>query len=308
MIHQPFDLASWKARYSNLVDVNDRGEIGYFVNVNCVGPKDVCRLDEMRETFRTQIDFGPKVAADVFVLFPGEPEDQSITKIGGVPYRPADLPWPRRASDEGPLTAPTLQEHFQDYHSWQEERPSDEEIIEEYNEWYPAMRFLGQFNFADSKDLVPELPGDVLLLFGNYDWPFIEYYEWHPLGLTDPIRSEQVPTSGYPEYEVDEDFGSSVWYGQIFRTQDYPEAGDQIPDLQQRFGSGAESVFRMKAHRIGGAPHFIQTDPCLPGTLLCVFNGISSSGDEHPIFLDLSGCIYISIDENGELHWADQCT
>ena len=60
---------------------------------------------------------------------PGAPEC-SVTKVAGLPYRAAGLPWP--LTDDG--------------------RP---------------MTFLAQFCFEESRDLVGKLPGDVLLIFAE---------------------------------------------------------------------------------------------------------------------------------------------
>ena len=76
----------------------------------------------------------------------GEPTDRHVTKIGGLPYRPAKMPWPT-GQDGTPMS------------------------------------FLAQINFANSKDLVGELPGDVLLVFTPDSDGFIESlsFEWQPL-------------------------------------------------------------------------------------------------------------------------------
>ena len=65
---------------------------------------------------------------DIFLLNLGEPEQRAVTKVGGLPYRAAGKPWPI-AQSGAPMT------------------------------------FLTQFCFVDSRDLVPPLPGDMLLVF-----------------------------------------------------------------------------------------------------------------------------------------------
>lgn len=73
------------------------------------------------------------VSCDIINFSLGESEDRAMTKLGGVPYWPADRPWPK---------------------SWRG-RP---------------LSFLGQINFRDSLDIVGELPGEILVMFVNrYD-------------------------------------------------------------------------------------------------------------------------------------------
>ena len=84
------------------------------------------------ETLRDQhhLRGGPATPTDVFVWAIGEPERRDVTKVGGLPYWPTHQLWP--------------------------ERPDGE-----------PCQFLAQINFTDSTDLVPELPGDILLVFAK---------------------------------------------------------------------------------------------------------------------------------------------
>jgi hypothetical protein len=101
---------------------------------------------------------------DAVRFLPGEPAQRFVTKVGGLPYRPADLAWPR-AAYRTPLT------------------------------------FLAQFCFRDSQDLVGRLPGDVLLLFAADEDEVVGdgdlWYEWYPLGLADLIPPEKVPQTAW---------------------------------------------------------------------------------------------------------------
>jgi hypothetical protein len=100
---------------------------------------------------------------DQIFFIAAEPADRSVTKVAGLPYRAAGLPWPR--TDDG--------------------RP---------------MTFLAQFCFAESRDLVGKLPGDLLLIFAEgrdaylpdpYDSSL--RFEWHPLGVRDLVGAEAIP-------------------------------------------------------------------------------------------------------------------
>jgi hypothetical protein len=343
MHHETFDFAGWQHRSAGITP--SPFETMYSVGAGIVGPLDVCRLEHLRGQLRAEFDFGPPIPTDVFVFARGEPNDRGVTKVGGLPYRPSELGWPRTTSvlhPNGELPRRT---------SWSGGDPNvtlgwrnevGPGLLEFYegvdgeeqrDEDYPCLRFLGQFNFCDSKDLVGGLPGDVLLLFGIWEWPFVTYYEWHKAGLTDLISKAHVPRRGYRQ-EPDEHFDRRVTcYGQIHRTCDYPEARTNSANDEHEIPRRYELVFQPKAHRIGGVPRYIQGDPELPGTLLCVFDGIDPSWEdpwpwlnveetlcdelgkweakdenENRTFIDCSASIYINIDGEGNLHQCHQCT
>jgi hypothetical protein len=151
-----FDLSVWKALFPTF----ERYEGGEGVLI--VGPMDVLCLEHWRELVRGQMDMGSHVPTDVFVFAKGEPRRRDVTKVGGLPYRPAGMVWPR--SPEG---AP--------------------------------MVFVAQFRFRESRDLVGGLPGDVLLVFlegleGDVNPRRKEYahFEWHPLGINDLVSEQDV--------------------------------------------------------------------------------------------------------------------
>lgn len=94
-----------------------------------VGPHDLHVFEQRR---RLRITRSPKaLAADYFVFATGAAPHRAMTQIGGVPFLPASMPWPRREGTVGD--------------------------------------FYGQLSFVDSKDLLPDLPGDVLLVFRFHD-------------------------------------------------------------------------------------------------------------------------------------------
>ncbi len=113
-----------------------------------------------------------------------------------------------------------------------------------------SLRFLAQFNFVDSKDLFDELPGDVLLMFvgaGKHpDFGQI-HFEWLPAGKT-PVPTTEAKRLLFP---------TSVFHGAIYRSADYPESKATV------LASGAfnsEKLFLLNGTKIGGRPHFIQSD------------------------------------------------
>jgi hypothetical protein len=86
-----------------------------------------------------------------------------------------------------------------------------------------GVRFIAQLCFADSRDIVGELPGDVLLIFGDDDSPLVEpqrlAFEWSSLGIQECAL--EVPQMGASEL-------LAPYYGVIHRTEDWPNAADEI--------------------------------------------------------------------------------
>jgi len=136
----------------------------------------------------------PSVPGDVFVFAEGEPARRDVTKINGLPYRPRGLPWPM--GPEGPLT------------------------------------FLGQIRFTESRDVVGETPGDLLLLFVDNFTCFTMHTEWYPLGLTDLIQREEVPA---PEWTF------FTGYGLRERVKEY-RAWPDCPENFARWHMGPLSI------------------------------------------------------------------
>ncbi len=147
---------------------------------------------------------GERSPTDQLFFVAGEPAERSVTKVAGLPYRAAGLPWP--LTDDG--------------------RP---------------MTFLAQFCFDESRDLVGELPGDVLLIFAEDRQAYLPNpydsslrFEWHHLGLRDLIRAEEIP---------DVDWKLRPYFGVLHRTDD--------EDLEGTPGGQT---------KIGGQPAWIQVE------------------------------------------------
>src|SRR5262249_20248728 len=132
-------------------------------------------------------DLGLSVTVDRFVFAKGEPPEQHQTRINGLPYRPANAPWPHD-EDGKPLV------------------------------------FFAQFYFGDSRDHVANLPGDVLVIFVRqcrtitdmilpaFGYPLA--FEWYSLGLHQVCSaSECIPSP----------FGFPVCYGVRHRSVDFLE-------------------------------------------------------------------------------------
>ena len=121
-----FDIDEWLPRFPAPARSDD-GDARIITS-----PCHLCNNHRLRPLLADQVDWGPAVPVDIFVMADGEPPDPCSTKIGGLPYRPTGKPWPTTANG-----AP--------------------------------LRFLAQFCFEYSKDLTGPLPDDVLLVFGDED-------------------------------------------------------------------------------------------------------------------------------------------
>jgi hypothetical protein len=100
------------------------------------------------------------------------------TKIGGIPYWPKHKNWPLNEDDE-------------------------------------PLQFIAQFCFADSTDLVSNLPGDILTMLAPY--PAFGQHElvWHRFDEGETVEEEEFPSSIHC---------LTPFHAVLHRTADYPEA------------------------------------------------------------------------------------
>ena len=174
-------------------------------------PYDLYSVEELRDRLKLRVR--PQVPTDVFVICKGEPPKPDCTKVGGVPYWPSNRNWP---VDDAGL----------------------------------PLRFLAQVNFVDSKDLHKDLPGDVLLMFGEQgsDW------------LSKPIHFEWMSAQGR-HTPIDDVtrliFPKTAFHCAIYRSADYLKARPMADR------SGVKQSYNLpllNGTKIGGLPHFIQGD------------------------------------------------
>lgn len=151
----------------------------------CIGPLDALNIMAERESLTAAgFDFGRRVPTDVFLFGLGEPDARESTKIGGLPFLHRGDDWPRNSAGE-------------------------------------ALPFIGQINFADSTEVLGvDLPGDVLLVFGNLPakWRSVE---------TEIRWKRSSDFSGDELLEADEipvPSPSDVFYGVRWRTYNFPDA------------------------------------------------------------------------------------
>jgi len=242
------------------------------------GPRDMVVIEQLRAETLPSLEGARAVRTDVFVFARGEPENRAVTKIGGIPYWPTARPWPCTGSGQ-PRT------------------------------------FIGQFCFADSRDLVGHIPGDVLLLFGTEEAivdndPAGLAFEWIDLGADPLIANAALPPNERP---------IEPCYGVIHRTLDYP---DQRGAFRQYHSSYLINV--IEGTKIGGVPRWIQPPEELPGRFLCSMGSIDPQpyaqqpfpfinvekpmSVEEDVFLVWGdvGSLYIFIGEGDQLHWTCQ--
>jgi hypothetical protein len=236
-----------------------------------------------------EYEWGEPVPVDIFVMSKGEPANRFATKIGGLPYRPASASWPS-AESEVPLV------------------------------------FLAQFNFTSSFDIVGQLPGDLLLVFGDYADGYVEsfHFEWQMLGIENLIQPGQLPKS---QSSVPPCFGNRC------RLMSYPNARRRSASgYPQCNGKDVWSDFwipRFQATQIGRAPFFIQQgDDSLPGLPLCTLASVGPDPYEPYPWVNVAeplcpkdarpefgsdfeigdfGCVYIFIEDDGKLHTCVSC-
>src|SRR5262249_23758240 len=115
MIHDRFNIDDWLPQFP-------LGDFPLSADI-ITSPSHICVIEQIRAKLRRMMKLERGAPTDVFIMAKGEPTKRHVTKLCGVPYRPAEIPWPTRKG------APML--------------------------------FLAQLCFADSKDITGDLPGDV---------------------------------------------------------------------------------------------------------------------------------------------------
>jgi hypothetical protein len=220
-----FNYQNWRAKISE----TDLHRVREWYTIT--SPVHFVQRELMREKFSNTpgADEGSR-ATDVFVFAAGEPKDRHVTKIGGLPYRPADKPWPTD-TDNTP------------------------------------MAFWGQFCFSQSKDLVPKLPGEVLLIFGHFGATWNFAFEWYELGMSELVQEEHVPPiSSWRRFPAR--------YGLKCRTVDYA-----FNHATEAFALWTVAM----GTKIGGLPRRLPPDKPFSRRLLASLGSLSPAADiEYP--------------------------
>jgi hypothetical protein len=204
MLHQQLDIAHWTSIFPlERLRQAARGKTPYASMIS--GPYDIAVLEQLREASYAPLPMIERVPTDVFVWSRGESHQRAVTKIGGLPYRVAGKPWPITQSGT-------------------------------------AMAFAAQICFADSQNIIPSLPGDILLIFteaknwGDEAKPLYDFmgesehdsvllFEWTALTTLPLVTQQDIPETGLHIMPC---------YGSIYRTWDYPHvAGYAYPDIAE---------------------------------------------------------------------------
>jgi hypothetical protein len=121
-------------------------------------PYHMAVVEQLRHEVADETAESERVPTDVFVFAKGEPTDRRSTKIGGIPFWPKKLNWPRDNTNK-------------------------------------PLRFVAQFSFADSRFLFDDLPGDLLAIFGESGGrsPRSLEFNWIQSGDGPPVGPKEIP-------------------------------------------------------------------------------------------------------------------
>jgi hypothetical protein len=294
-IHHRFDLAHWITRcplerlreqarqfvlrrrndmpeeYPNEAAVDRHVELMQPSGEIVIGPESLAVNEQLRsEAFADNHYRGARMATDMFVWQPGEPAHPAMTKVGGIPYRSRSSAWPRDHAGK-------------------------------------PIRFVAQLCFADSRDISGELPGDLLLIFGDDHALLAEpqrlVFEWSGLEIAEPTLEGPQMAAG----EL-----LTPYHGVIHRTEDWPDATEEL--LEELLG-----VF--EGTKIGGLPRFIQGEPTPAGRFIAALGSISASYSTAKFLNTLQsgslsngnlmigdmGSLYLFLDHQGQVRGESQC-
>jgi hypothetical protein len=286
MYNYEFHLDKWMPRIGARVH-----QWHYSGEIIC-GPCDLCNNEHLRRMLVDQIHWGPPILTDIFVMAKGEPDLRHVTKLGGLPHRPRDLPWPK-TSYGNPMT------------------------------------FLGQFCFLDSLDLAGPIPNDILLIFldSRNEIPEKLYFEWYPFGIPDLITAAEIPKQPYAFASC---YGHICRVQNFSNALPDPFIRDEKVEICGMEVLSLYWIYQYQGTQIGTAPFYVQGNPGLPGRPLCsISTAVPADGVPFPwvnhadpigeveapsimkflkqyLYFEDSGCIYINIDDNYGLHFVCQ--
>jgi hypothetical protein len=226
-------------------------------------PYDAFCVECTREHF--QLAAGKGVQTDMFVWARGYPSDLRATQVGGKPAWPAKHPLP---------------------------------IVET-----PDFRFFMQVCFADSKDLVPPVPRELLSLWITEGFPDKEG-SFGVFWL--PMDSVWMPRNDIPECAATWT-PSEPFHGIRYRTCDYPETWDRSLDVVE---DEPYNVPIWSATKIGGIPLLPQSSPdeLVAKDFLFQFASIQAAPDVQFPWTNVREPLAVDFSEHGIYNVTNQAT
>ncbi|GMV91359.1 MAG: hypothetical protein AMXMBFR82_11370 [Candidatus Hydrogenedentota bacterium] len=196
-----FDVEYWCKQFpASGIGEGRHPTIDKYYRGRIASPRSMALNAHIRKELWPELDPVMGVPTDLFVWALGEGENPAGTRIGGMPYLPRAIDWP--TSDDG---APK--------------------------------EFIAQFNLADSTDILPKLPGDLLLIFcdtvGYESRPRVRRKEsWkNPLQkIRSVMRKNEPPKPGPTQYYL-EDHYAFVWVDTAQYGPKDIRAREEAPDL-----------------------------------------------------------------------------
>ncbi len=241
MIHERLDLSHWELVFPvSRLRKEASGKIPAVGGIS--GPYQIAILEQLREASYASLPGIKRVPTDIFIWSRGEPDQRMITKIGGLPYRAVESPWPVAPSGT-------------------------------------SMTFVAQICFADSRDIVPPLPGDILLIFteaknwGDENTPLYDFmgeaeddsyllFEWVSFNDYPLVAHQDIPATG---------LSIMPCYGTIHRTWDYPQVdGFAYPAIAEDIPPIIEAT------KIGGICPYLEYEDDGDGTYLCSLRSLDN--------------------------------
>lgn len=258
-------------------------------------PKDLAQLEQLREPILDMGLISEGTPVDLF-LWQEVPTKPWLTKLGGRPFLPADVSWPKDSLTGEPYT------------------------------------FVAQFCFLDSLDILPFAPpGDILLLFFKSEEPGEDpacssdddtiHCEWVKVPDVDPDLAIEYPKISQHVPEL---------YGVRYRGMDF----DEMELFDKADCQGGWKLAETQATKIGTSTFFIQGYPDVPNeaalvaTLSSLQLGVSETwplldvkkapaaevrgrasnqwANRELMFGDM-GAVYIFLDEHGNTYWKADC-
>ncbi len=209
-------------------------------------------------------NLGESLPADVFVLSHGVPETNSRSKIGGIPCWPLDRKWPTLRTG----------------------RPAP---------------FIAQFDFSESRDIIPGLRADLLVLFGDPEEDDLWAY-WETGDRSgNRVKAVDLPVRASSQHE---------YFGARWRTRSFPDCrpidGRSWSTVQTANGIEVTSIFfatQCLGFQIGCAPCVPpQGMRLLPGErILCSVSNVFVSYDVPFPFLNRPQPV--TSEESDQLLW-----